>query len=346
MSESITGISQPAPQVPDSVIEKTLLERYGLRGTWRPLLSERDQNLWVQTPAGEHYVFKIANASEDGPTTATQVTVLEHLRTRDCAVQTPQVMRSQDGRRLVHLNVDGVTYRCRLVTFVQGQPLSSQTLNVTFAEDFGRRTADLLAALSDYELVIDRQPLLWDIQNASQLRSLLPHVKEPALHDAAEQAIDDFDQRVLQRLTELDSQTIHGDLNDDNVIARDADTLAGVIDFGDMVRAPRVCELAIAAAYLRGTAEQPLKFIAPYLRGFRQRDRLSETEADLLFDLIRVRLTASITILRWRLAERGEGDEYAARSLGSERTAEAFLHALDQLGRARVNAVFRQELSF
>ena len=118
----------------------------------------------------------------------------------------------------------------------------------------------------------------------------------------------------------------------------------GVIDFGDMVEAPRVCELAIAAAYQRGAADDPLQYVRAFLRGVGNAGSLDAAEANVLYDLIRARLTSSITILHWRSAERGENDEYARRSLESERSAGAFLLALEKLGRERANGEIAHSL--
>lgn len=344
-TNAMTDLQQPAPELPDSAVGTLLKEKYGLHGTWRALLSERDQNFRVTTTSGDRYVLKIANAAEDASTTERQVAVLNHLEISGCPVSTPRVVRSNDGASLETVEFDEVQYRCRLVTFLDGAVQSSRPDTEAFAVSLGEATAHLLGALADFHSDVADQPLLWDLQHASQLRPLLDHILDDALRNACRDVLDDFDEFAQPILATLPRQAIHGDLNSDNVLAGECDQVAGVIDFGDMVRAPRVCELAITAAYQRGSRQDPLQFVCAYLRGFARHQSLTPTEAELIFDLVRARLTASISILHWRQAERGADDEYARRSLDSESTAAGFLRALDALGRERANTEIARSLS-
>ena len=62
--------------------------------------------------------------------------------------------------------------------------------------------------------------------------------------------LDRFDS-IAPQFPDWRWQVVHNDLNPHNVLcAPDApDRIAGVLDFGDMVRTPLVCDLAVAAAY-------------------------------------------------------------------------------------------------
>ena len=343
-TEPLADLAVPAPQVPDSVIKKVLFEEYGLGGSWTPLLSERDQNLRVRSDAGGEYVFKIASGAEDMATTELQARVLEHLESRRCSVQTPKIVRTRSGEVLATIQDQGDEYQCRLVTFVAGAPQSSLPQSEPLAEHLGQSTVALLDALEGFEFNTERPALLWDLQQTPMLKELLEYVADGALRDAVARAIGDYEQRVAPVMSTLDSRVIHGDLNPDNVVCDNDGLVAGVIDFGDMVEAPRVCELAIAAAYQRGSSSDPLQFIRAYLLGAGRGLSLQSEEANLIYDLIRARLTSSITILHWRSAERGEGDEYARRSLDTERSAGTFLLALDALGRDAANAQISSSL--
>ena len=58
------------------------------------------------------------------------------------------------------------------------------------------------------------------------------------------------------RLNALPWQVIHNDANDHNVIVSADRRTVSLIDFGDIVYAPRVCGLAVACAYaMLGQAE-------------------------------------------------------------------------------------------
>jgi Ser/Thr protein kinase RdoA (MazF antagonist) len=73
-----------------------------------------------------------------------------------------------------------------------------------------------------------------------------------------------FTQHVMPILRSLRAQTIHNDLNPHNILAVGANTdqIAGVIDFGDMLRTPLIQELATAAAYQPAVGTHPMQALA------------------------------------------------------------------------------------
>ena len=60
--------------------------------------------------------------------------------------------------------------------------------------------------------------------------------------------------KFLPKLSSLGKQTIHNDPNDYNILISGKKyhslNVSGIIDFGDICAAPRVCDLSIAAAYI------------------------------------------------------------------------------------------------
>jgi Ser/Thr protein kinase RdoA (MazF antagonist) len=331
---ALDAISTPQPQFSQTEVLRALVEDFGVVGSLSPLISERDQNFQVTTAAGECFVFKIANRSESNVTTDFQIQALLHISRQDCPVATPAIHRTLADHESTVLFDGDIPHVCRVVSYLTGTPLSAIGATPELARDFGRCAANLDLALADFEHAGDSQVLLWDLQRAGDLRELITYVEEPELCAAVSLCLDDFDRRVQPKLPSLRRQVIHGDLNADNVLAADdRESIVGVIDFGDMVRAPLIMEVAIAAAYLRVGDGESLSLIAPFITGYNSITALEDVELELLFDLIRARLVATVTILRWRLGMRGKDDDYARHYLESERSSENFLLWLDKLGR-------------
>ena len=331
---ALDAISTPQPEFSESEASRALAEDFGLDGTLDSLISERDQNYRVTPAAGERFVFKIANRSESAVTTDFQIQALLHIVRQGCSVATPAIRRTLSGNESSILYDGDVPHVCRVVSYLAGTPLSEVTATADLASDFGRRAANRDLALANFEHSGDNHVLLWDLQRASELRELITHVEEADLRAAVCQCLDDFDRRVRPALSSLRHQVIHSDLHGDNVLATDDHkSIAGVIDFGDMVRAPLIMEIAVAAAYLRVDDGNPMSLIVPFIAAYNSVIPIEEDELNLLFDLVRTRLVATITILRWRFSKRGKDDDYARESLASERNAEQFLLRLDALSR-------------
>jgi 4-aminobutyrate aminotransferase-like enzyme len=113
---------------------------------------------------------------------------------------------------------------------------------------------------------------------------------------------------------------IHGDLNDENLLVIEG-RLAGVIDFGDMLYNPLVCDLAIALTYALLHAPDPWDAGARIVAAYHAVRPLSVTEVELLYPLITARLAVSLVVSARRRIEDPERDAWFA----TEERAAAFL---------------------
>ena len=175
--------------------------------------------------------------------------------------------------------------------------------------------------------------LQWDIRQASTLRPLLSHVPQDIAALCAA-TLDRFDAEVAPRLAACRWQVVHNDLNPHNVLvdAEKPDQIAGVLDFGDMVRTPLVCDLGVAASYQvdpSAALESLVDFTAAYHRVL----PLTPLELALVPDLTATRMLTTICITAWRAARYPENSAYILRNYPSAR---AGLLALAALPRADV----------
>jgi Ser/Thr protein kinase RdoA (MazF antagonist) len=284
---------------------------------------------------GQQFVLKIANSSESRVTTDFQIKALLHIEQMRCPVATPRIVRSITGNDSTLIYDGEVAHVCRVVSYLQGTLMSDSAISIRLARDLGESAARLDLAMAEFEHPGDSPVLLWDLQRAAGLRELLSYIKETGLRSAVAACLDDYDHRVQPALPALRRQVIHSDLHGDNVltVSGNEDRIAGVIDFGDMVRAPLIMEVAVAASYLRTDNSDVMLLLTPFVAAFHAVLPLQADELELLFDLLRARLTATISIMRWRVAQRGADDEYTSLYSQGESDAEAFLLRLNSLGR-------------
>lgn len=323
-------VAAPPPDLDESTVVAMLVAEYGLEGRLDPLVSERDQNFRLDAADGRRYVVKIANVEELPQTTDFQVQVLLHLERAECEVPVPRVIPTRSGAVTVEVGDQG--YVMRVVTFLPGTPVEGIGYSNALAFELGRCLATLDAALEGFSHPGQSQSLMWDMQQALQLRDILEHVDDAALRASLDRSLDDFERRALPAFPSCRQQVIHNDLNLENVLVADAgsDVVTGVIDFGDMLRAPLVVDAAIAASYLR---DDHLVALREFFRGFESRTPLHPDEKRLVYDLIRTRLSATLAILSWRAAARAADDPYLNK-VSDERDAVRFLRRLDDLGKA------------
>jgi hypothetical protein len=330
LSPALEAISLDPPALEVTAVAEAVARQFALRGSYEPLVSERDQNFRLHAGDGRCYVVKIVSNGEEAEVTDFQIGILRHLLHADDVI-VPAVVPTIHGNSSGEIACADTRYRLRAVTWVDGEPLESVPLDATKARQFGAALAGLGTALQGYAHPGENRALAWDLRRLVEVSSLVGNIDETGTRAAVAGAIEDFEKRVVPVAPSLYSQVIHGDANLGNVL----ETRDGIafIDFGDSVKAPRVYDLAIAAAYLRSTGDDPSALIAPCIAGYQSVAPLKVLETDLLFDLIRARLATTITLLYWRVGARHADDPYRHKTLELENGAAMFLHALDALGR-------------
>ena len=330
-ADALGMIATPPPTVPKLAVLELLSREYALDGELTPLVSERDQNFRLETADGQVLVVKIANAAEPGLITDFQVQALVHLQRNACPVNVPRIVCTQAGAVATKIESGQSSHDLRVVSYVAGRPLGATNPDPPLSYALGLRLAQLDAALSDFEHPGQSQVLLWDMQRASELRGLMQHVIEADVRDLVRSCLDAFERMAIPAFETLRRQVIHNDLNPDNILIEDTapPDIAGIIDFGDMVRGPLVIDVAIAASYIR-SLDDGLESMRALVAGFESITPLKDIEKSLLFELVKMRLATTITILHWRQSARSSGDPYLQKAL-QERSAEQFLCHLDAM---------------
>ncbi|MFC0409800.1 phosphotransferase [Roseomonas elaeocarpi] len=317
----------PPPAVETAPLLAVLRRHWGLDGILTPLSGERDRNFRLLPPAGAPLLVKLAHPDEDPAITDFQNAALLHLEQAAPDLPLPRLLRPRDGgTTLPHPATDGRPCLLRVLSFLPGQPMTA-ALETAQARALGTLAARLDHGLAGFRHPADRRRLLWDLREAPGLRDLLPEVTEPALRDLAAAAVERFSTLGAPALRALPAQVIHNDLNPHNILVAEDDParLAGIIDFGDMVRAPPIQEVATACAYLVRPGAAPLRGPAAFLAGYRAVRPVPEEEAALLPVLIATRMAMTVLIAHWRAARQPENAPYILRNMPGARTGLAAL---------------------
>ena len=87
-------------------------------------------------------------------------------------------------------------------------------------------------------------------------------------------------------------------MNSYNVVmdAARPEMVSGILDFGDMIHSPLICDVAIGAVYRWPAEGHPLAPAARFVAGYQSVQPLEAEEIGILFDLIRARLASSPTL--------------------------------------------------
>ncbi len=328
------------PRFPMEALGRLVAEHYGMTLPCCPLASYIDQNARVGNASGPNYVLKIANAGSLIAELDMQNQVLEHLAERDPSLPLPRLCRTRTGAAMfTALDPAGQSYHGRLLTFLPGTFLAETTRAPQLLERVGAFFARLDLALADFAHVAATRRLDWDLAQAAGNARLLPLIADHGDRALAQHFCDAFDRYLAPRLIGLPRQVIHNDGNDYNILA-DEQQVLGLIDFGDMIHSPRICELAIVATYAMMGLDDPLAAATAVARGYHAVAPLLEEELDLLFGLICTRLTTSVAKSAEARAAQPDNGYASVSELGAWRLLRRFIG----LHPDKVRAKFRAEL--
>ncbi|MDR9053525.1 phosphotransferase [Burkholderia multivorans] len=335
-----TLFSVASPCIGIDEAEALAADAFGIVGTASALASERDQNFRIDAVDGASYVLKLTHPAEQAGVTEFQTFAQLQVIEADATLPVPRLMRDRSGRYIHWRAVAGEHARqaVRMITFAPGIPLHRVERSRRQRRALGTALGRFDRALRGFTHAHAGHRLLWDIQHLSQLRPLLDYVDGGERRALARHLLDRHDVHTARRMTTLRRQVIHNDLNPYNVLVDETDTdrITAILDFGDMVHAPLVNELAVASSYQLADTPNPLETAVDCICAYHRENPLSGDELAVLPELIVARLLMTVLITGWRAREHPENSAYILRNNALSWTGLHRLAALPDGDAARI----------
>ena len=279
-----------------------------------PLVSERDRNFLI-TNSGEKSILKISNHKEERGVLEFQTEALLHLE-QTTNLSLPKPKKNTDGEYLLRKEISGEDCYVRMVSYIEGIPLDDIREEITDPKtlhlSMGKFLATLGIGLDGFSHPNENHRLLWDVAQTESLFGLLDNIQDKQKRKMAELSLFYFQDNTKNLLSKQRKQVIHNDMNPDNVLvsAEGASSVVGMIDFGDMLHAPLINDLAVACAYEVIRMESLYGGSKDLLFGYHNEKKLSHSEAMLLPMLVYNRIAMSLIISEWRASKHPENREY------------------------------------
>ncbi|MCG8688448.1 MAG: aminotransferase class III-fold pyridoxal phosphate-dependent enzyme [Desulfobacterales bacterium] len=277
-------------------INQMLQDQYGITATLTRLAGE-NENYLVESNENMAWVLKLADEE-----TTTGMIEIEHMAVESLietgiTLSLPRVIPTHTQDIEAHYKAkDGTLIRGRLLAFVNGVPWCSDVpASNERLEDLGHVIGKTANALSHIIHPATKRTHHWDLAQAGQHRSSITVIEDIQKQAILEQVFLWFDAIALPKLPYLATGPIHGDINDDNVLIL-GNKVAGLLDFGDCLENPLICELAIALAYHTLDEPEPLEAAALIIKAYHKERALCTEELEVLFPLMCARLAVSVII--------------------------------------------------
>lgn len=292
--------AQPRPAFSPREAGELALELYGLSGSVDELTSERDQNFLIRAESGESFVLKIAAAAERRDTLEFQNAVMSHLQGRVRSGFIPRIRQTKSGLEIATVEgSNGAAHFVRLVSYIPASLLAEISPHAPdLLRGLGRLLGEIDAALDGFSHPAMSRDLKWDLQRALWIKECTHHIDDPGRRAIVEHIITQFESGVIARAASLRTSVVHNDANDYNVLVTADEagnqSVAGIIDFGDMLHTYTASEAAVAAAYAMLGKTDPLAAASEIVAGYHEVFPLTELELEVLYPLICMRLAVSV----------------------------------------------------
>ncbi|WP_382307628.1 aminotransferase class III-fold pyridoxal phosphate-dependent enzyme [Herbiconiux sp. UC225_62] len=321
-AEAIT----PAPAVDAASASHVAAAVFGVPGMVAALGSQHDANFLLEATDGRRLLLKFAHPSTTAAELTAQSLAAERFGSLAADIAAPRTHRALDGAFVsaVPLGAGGSPLMVRMLDFVSGTPLSgSQYLAPSVVAQLGAYAARSLLTLVGFEHPGTRRELEWDLRNAGRVvDDLLPAVADATLAGRLRSAMSTCSETLAGLSDDLPLQVIHGDITDDNVVARASVPggrlePCGIIDFGDVMSSWAVAELAVTCSSVLHHHGASAVSILPAVRAFQALRPLSSAEADALWPLVVAR-AATLVVSAHHAAATDPSNEYTRANAAHE----------------------------
>lgn len=333
------------PPIDLTRIEALLSQAYGIDAALSRVAGE-NENYLVIDRKNNRYVLKLAGVNDTDALIDLEREAVEAAAAADLGIELPRIIAARDGKAAAALtSADGQLRLARLLSFVPGtawcrhSPAPPRRLDQT--GDLIGRLAKALAGVSHPAA---QRTHCWDLTATEGLRATVGLVHDSAKRRLLDQAFVLFAAAAKPYLGDLPHALIHGDLNDDNLLV-EQNRVSGLLDFGDCLFNPMICDLAIALAYLLLDEPEPLAAGAAIVTAYHRQRPLAVAEIEVLFPLMCGRLAASLAICAERRVIDPERQAWFVTEERAWRALERYLsvdplQAADQLAQGTGLVVF------
>ncbi|MBV1865441.1 MAG: phosphotransferase [Rhodobacteraceae bacterium] len=304
-----------------------LQAQFGVSAKLQRLGGEYDLNFFANAKDAE-YVLKVMHKGCDSGLVEMQCAVLGYLGEHLPDAPFPLVIPTRNGKLFcTAIDETGTPRLVWLQQRMKGACYADFTpKSVELIGQIGQQIGQMDKALQGFTHPHLRRDFKWNLPSGNWIARHLGAINIPERRALLQGIIANFN-AILPTLSSLPNAAIHNDVNDYNILVsasgNDTATLTGLIDFGDMSTSPRIVELAIAGAYIVLDHPQPEAALAALVAGYHNAYPLTQTEVDLIWPLLQMRLAVSVVNATLEAATRPD-DPYVTIS---QRPAWQFLES-------------------
>ena len=279
-----------------SILEK----HWGVKSKLSSLDGEFDLNILVRsTDDNNDYVLKIMREDCLQDFVDMQIEAINQLKSQEPELPFPEIVYTLSGKKFIQcMDESGNDRLLWLIKNLPGQKyIDYKRKTLDLIHELGQMIAKCDSALISFEHSFLDRDLKWNLIEAGWIEDYIDLIEDPSRKIIVNNVIKDY-KNILPKLQAQPVQAIHGDINDHNILVDGClnaqPSISGILDFGDMCLCPRVCNVAIAGAYIVLDHDQPEAALTSLIHGYNFNSPFTPDELDLIWPLLRMRLAVSV----------------------------------------------------
>jgi len=260
----------------------------------KKLKSERDSNFLLKLKNKALYVIKISNTSESLSLLKLQDFVLKNLIKRNSIKNfIPKKIHSS-----IKVYQDQLKRNCyvRILGFIEGKMYALVNHNKKLEHSLGSLLGNLSKELQNLNHPYAFRKFEWDPSNISWI------IKQNNLFKGNKKKIIntnlyEYNFFINKNLNNLRFSLIHGDANNYNLVVKN-DLVSGLLDYGDMLYAPTINDLAVSLSYALMKKEDLYSTLKNIVISYHKIFPISFDEIFSLMSLVKARLTITVVMAK------------------------------------------------
>ncbi len=258
----------------------------------KKLNSERDCNLKIFTKDKKKFVVKISNSSENIKILKLQDSILKHLSHQPIRENVPQIMH----KKINTIN-DIKNEKCyiRVLSFLEGDMFAVRQNNDELCLNLAIFLGNLSLSLKKFKNISAKRKFIWDSSNISWIKQKVNLFEDKRKFKVLNSVLNSYEKNIKNIKNNLRYSVIHGDSNNYNIVVK-KNKVVGLLDYGDVIYAPTICELSVALAYSLMNCDNIIERSLMMIRAYNNVFPLKKNEIKSISTLIASRLLITVTM--------------------------------------------------
>ena len=296
---------------------------YNKKITLKKLNSERDKNFIINIDKKSTYVLKISNPEESIHLLKLQDIILKKLNKRsDIKNFIPKKIHSS-----IKIYKDELDRTCnvRILNFIKGKMYANVNHNKKLENSLGTLLGHLSKELQNLNDPYAIRKFEWDPSNISWINKEIQMFKNKNKKIIIKN-LKEHNIFTTKNINNLRFSLTHGDANNYNLVVN-KNKVCGLLDYGDMIYAPTINDLAVSLSYALMNKEDLYSTLKNIVTSYHNIFQITFDEIFSLMTLVKARLTITV-VMAEKQRKKFPDNKYLSIS---EKDAWRLLYKLDSI---------------